>query len=125
MIAKYALRLVLAALITFGLHLTALSILELPLFDHKIVQSYIFNTVLALSILIALLRVRKTLQSSLGFLFLGSSFLKFALFFLLFYPIYHADGDIDTREFLTFFIPYGICLIFETLALVRVLSQTD
>ncbi len=125
MVKRHALRLVSASLAAFGLHLVLLAILGKPLFEHQIVLAYISNTALALFILIGLLKVRVAFQSSLGFLFLGSSFLKFGLFFALFYPVYSADGDVDRSEFFTFFIPYSVCLVFETLALVKVLSQTD
>lgn len=116
-------RVIIGSGIAFAIHLAVLQYLQRPMFDHMIVWSYILNTLLATGILVALLKAPPSLQGSLGFLFLGGSFLKFALFFIVFYPVYHADGSIDPYEFSTFFIPYAVCLTFETQTLISKLSR--
>lgn len=54
---------------------------------------------------------------------MAGSFLKFAVFFIWFYPVFKADGKIDSLEFATFFIPYVFCLLFETKKLSSVLNE--
>jgi hypothetical protein len=61
----------------------------------------------------------------LGFVFMMGSFVKFAFFFVFFYPTYHSDGIITRQEFLSFFVPYVICLIAETLTSIRLLNRLD
>jgi len=53
------------------------------------------------------------------------SFLKFAVFFIFFYPSYHSDGTISRLEFMAFFIPYIYALLIETLALIKLLNLPE
>ncbi|MCF6347779.1 MAG: DUF6168 family protein [Flavobacteriaceae bacterium] len=109
--------------VIFGLHILYLHFNHLPLFDHKIIPAYIMNYGLALGVYILLYSFRIKLKTQLGFLFIAGSFLKFILFFLFFYSSYKADGDISTLEFSSFFLPYAVCLIIETAALVKLLKN--
>jgi len=110
-------------ILTAGLHLYTLEFLQLPLFENKIVLAYIFNAALAILIYIALYYLRKEQESNLGFIFMTGSFFKFGIFFLVFYPGYKLDGEIQRVEFATFFIPYAICLIIEVYFLVKLLNN--
>ena len=65
------------------------------------------------------------LKTQLGFLFMVGSALKFAVFFIVFQPIYKQDGEVSSLEFLAFFIPYTLCLIFETFSLSKLLNKLD
>ena len=109
--------------IIFALHLLFLHYNSLPLFDNKIVLAYILNYILALIIYILLYLFRVKLKNQLGFLFMAGSFLKFIFFFLFFFASYKADGNISKLEFSSFFLPYVICLITETVALVKLLKN--
>ncbi len=53
------------------------------------------------------------------------SFLKFAFFFIFFYPSYQADGDITRLEFMAFFIPYIFSLLIETMSLITLLNLPE
>ena len=108
---------------TFILHILFLNFKNLPFFDNKIVLAYILNYLLALSIYSLLYFLRFKLKNQLGFLFMTGSFLKFIIFFVFFYPSYKSDGNINTLEFSSFFIPYLICLIIETSTLVKLLKN--
>ena len=90
---------------------------------HGLQFAYFVNAFLAMGILAALMRMPERLQGSLGFLYLGGSMIKFLVFFLAFYPVYKADGDVSKLEFATFFVPYALCLIVETTVLVRMLNR--
>ncbi|MCF6297842.1 MAG: DUF6168 family protein [Flavobacteriaceae bacterium] len=109
--------------VIFGLHILYLHFNNSPLFAHKIIPAYIMNYVLALSVYTLLYSFRAKFKTQLGFLFMAGSFLKFILFFIFFYSSYKADGDINTLEFSSFFIPYMICLVVETTSLVNLLNN--
>ncbi|WP_347923189.1 hypothetical protein [Pontimicrobium sp. SW4] len=99
--------------------------MDKPLFENKIVLSYIINLALAVTIFGILYKYRERFKSQIGFLFLAGSFVKFAVFFMVFYPLYKADNDISSLEFAAFFTPYAICLILETSSLVKWLNKMD
>jgi F0F1-type ATP synthase assembly protein I len=80
---------------------------------------------LAIAIFLFLYKMRKKHKDQLGFLFIAGSALKFAVFFLVFHPDFMLDGDINKLEFASFFIPYLLCLIIETLSLVKWLNKSD
>jgi hypothetical protein len=88
-----------------------------------IVLSYVINAVLAIGIFGFLFKLKDKYGSQLGFLFLGGSFLKFIVFFVVFYPIFKADSQVTSMEFSSFFIPYIISLLFETFSLVKWLNK--
>ncbi len=119
----FYLSLVLLSLLVFCLHVLVLYILGFPLFDHMIVLAYLLNMVLALIIFSALYWFRVKYRDQIGFLFLGGSMLKFLFFFIAFYPFYNADGNMESLEFTSFFVPYFLCLFLETLFTARMLNS--
>jgi len=122
-IFNFIFTLTIAVAVVFGVHLFALNYLGQALFANQIILAYAVNYFLALQIGIIIYQMRNKYTSSLGFIFLGGSMLKFFVFFLLFYSGYHADGEVSTLEFTTLFIPYGVSLIVETTFLIRVLNR--
>lgn len=109
--------------ITATLHLLILKTMEKPIYDNKIILAYIANISLAVIIFFGIYLIRKQQESNLGFIFLLGSFLKFGIFFLVFYPEYKIDGTIQRIEFVTFFTPYAICLIIEVYFLAKLLNN--
>lgn len=87
--------------------------------------SYVINISMACGVIVILFALKKKLKDQLGFIFLGASMLKFVLFFILFYPVYKADGFISRLEFLTFFVPYMVCLVTESIILSKFLNSLD
>ncbi|MDT0553644.1 hypothetical protein [Urechidicola vernalis] len=124
-IFKYVMLLFLGLVVGFGLHLVVLNYMELELFENRIILAYSLNFCVAALIVGGLFIVREKQKDNLGSLFMIGSFLKFALFFIAFYPSYTSDGEMTKQEFFTFFIPYIISLILETLALIRLLEYLD
>lgn len=118
------LSILLAALaITFGIHLGVLTFLEKPLFENMIVLSYLVNFILAAVILFFVERSIKKESSQTGFIFIAGSALKFLVYFLVFNPVYKADGEMQSIEFTTFFVPYAICLTLEVIYLSKQLNN--
>ena len=122
-ITRFTIYLFVLLLIIFGAHLLVLNSQNLPLFDHKILLAYLVNFMLALGTFMLLFLLKEKLKNQLGFLFIGASFLKFVMFFLLFYPDYSSDQKMSTLEFSTFFVPYISSLAIEVLALTKMLNK--
>ncbi len=120
---RFTLVLLIALLLAFFLHFFALKNLNLPPFADMLVPSYITNFLLATAIFMGLFYARKKLKNALGFLFMGGSLIKFAVFFVVFYPSYRADGEIVRTEFAAFFIPYLTALVLETYFASKMLNQ--
>ncbi len=87
--------------------------------------SYVINFLLAAAIYIGLYSFRDKIRTQIGFIFIAGSFLKFILFFILFYPSYKMDGEMGTSEFASFFVPYAICLVVETIFTAKMLQKME
>ncbi|MGZ0015634.1 DUF6168 family protein [Yeosuana sp. AK3] len=107
----------------FFIHVGVLNVLHLPLFDNKIILSYIINLILIMVVFGSLYLLKNKYRTQLGFLFLAGSFLKFAVFFIVFYPFYKQDHNISNLEFASFFVPYALGLILETISLSKWLNK--
>ncbi len=124
-IVKFLVLLVSSLGIAFFIHTILLHNGGHPEYGQKIVLSYLINGVLAAVIFVSLYVYRNRLKNYIGFLFMAGSFLKFAFFFVLFYPVYKEDGDMSKLEFAAFFVPYGICLVLETVFTAKMLQKLD
>ena len=111
--------------VVFCFHIFVLNTLEFPLFENRIMLSYIINLVLVIAVFGFLYILKEKYKSQLGFLFLGGSLLKFAVFFIVFYPFYKQDGVISKLEFAAFFIPYAFGLALETFSLSKWLNKLE
>jgi len=122
---SFAIKTVILLTVVFAIHLFLLNVLQLPLFENRIVLSYIVNLVLVIVIFGILYLLKEKYKSQLGFLFLAGSLLKFVVFFILFYPFYKLDNIITKLEFAAFFVPYVIGLIIESVSLSKWLNKLD
>ena len=122
---RFTFRLISALVIAFGAHILLLNWLEKPLFNNMIITSYLVNGVLAIAIFGFLYKKRERFKDQIGFLFLAGSLLKFAVFFIVFYPTFKADGNMSGMEFASFFVPYVLCLVTETFSLVKWLNKME
>lgn len=111
--------------IAFPIHAFIQSLLGFPFFGNHIVQDYLFNAAFALAFYVITEWKKKQLAAYLGYAFLFSSVLKFILFLTLLYPNYKIDNKLKSADFAAFFIPYAICLFYETLAMVKRLKMAD
>lgn len=122
---SFAIKAVFLLTLAFAIHLVILNAFHFPLFENRIVLSYIVNLILVIIIFGTLYLLKEKYKSQLGFLFLVGSFLKFAVFFILFYPFYKLDNIITKLEFAAFFVPYVIGLILESVSLSKWLNKLD
>jgi len=122
-IIGFLVKLLVALSVVFGIHITTLYFLELPLFNNLIITSYIINGIIAIIIFITLFKLRIKYLDLLGFLFMGGSFLKFAVYFIFFLPHFKADGIVVRLESTSFLIPYITSLIIETFYLIKLLNN--
>ena len=122
-IFKFLYKLTLILIVLFTIHIGVLKALSHPLFDNHIIASYSIHLLLAI-VIFSLLYLRRIPQHDvLGFLFMAGSILKFIVFFAVFSPWYKEDGNISTLEFASFFIPYTACLIYESIAVSKLLNS--
>lgn len=118
-------QLIIGLLLVFFVHTFILENYNLPIYDAKIVLAYFINCLIAIIIFLVLFFLRVKQKNQLGFLFMFGSFLKFAVFFIFFYPSYTSDDTISRVEFMAFFIPYIYALLIETLALIKLLNLPE
>ena len=111
--------------LSFFTHSTLLENMGFPKNGNQIVLSYAINGGLATVIYVLLFIFRHTLKNQMGFLFIAGSFVKFICFFILFYPAYKEDGEMDRMEFAAFFVPYCISLVIETVFMAKMLKKLD
>ena len=121
--SKFSLTLIIVLAIVFGIHIFVLNQLGLPLFDNRIIATYLVNCSLALVIYLSLFLLKNKMSEQIGFLYMGGSFVKFLFFFIFYYPYYKLDGGLDSLEFAALFVPYVISLILETLGVIEFLKK--
>ena len=122
---SFTIKAVILLTLVFTIHLVVLNTFQFSLFENRIVLSYVVNLVLVIVIFGILYLLKEKYKTQLGFLFLAGSFLKFAVFFILFYPFYKLDNIITKLEFAAFFIPYVTGLILESVSLSKWLNKLD
>ena len=117
--------LIISAIATFYIHTAILKSENLDPFTHKIIPAYTINVSLAIGIVTVLYALKNKFKDQIGFLFIVGSFVKFAIFFMVFHPVYKADNIIQTVEFTAFFVPYLLALLIETVAVAKLLKGID
>ena len=85
---------------------------------------YGFNYVITIISFLWLLLRSRNKSETLGFVFLAVSGIKFLFFFLLYRPFSIAVAE-KKSLFLSFFVPYAICSIYEVYTLVKLLNQKN
>ena len=119
----FLLLLILLLLFIFGAHIFILYCFNMKLFGNQIILSYVINYGLAAVVFLGVKKTLTTNSAQAGFVFMAGSALKFLIFFLVFYPSFKEDGNMETIEFIAFFIPYATCLIAEVVYLSKQLNN--
>lgn len=90
---------------------------------HLLPGFYIMNGLMGAAIGMLIIYLSYTRPDVTGFAFMGGSLLKFAVFFLVFFPDLSEDSDTRKMQFIAFFIPYALSMIVEVWYLIRILNQ--
>ena len=98
-------------LVSYYLHSLCIS-------EPYLIKSYVLNALAASLVYLLAFFFGRTSQITISLFFLLGTVFKVLIFFVLIYPEFKQDGDQDSKEFFSFFIPYIICLIIETIFLV-------
>lgn len=122
-VIKFSLKLTGILVVTFAIHTSILQYLQFPRFNNLIIESYIVNVLMAITIYASLFFLRKKYLDVLGFIFMIGSFLKFGVYFIFFYPKFNVDGEVIRLEATSFLIPYLTCLTVETYYLIKLLNK--
>ena len=118
----FSLLLLLCAAATYLLHIYLFSRF-FPESSLKFLNfSYKFNFGITFLFTSTIILPRQLLKDQLGFIFLGSSFVKIAIFLLL---VKTSDFEIDKADFLHFFIPYALCMVLEIIYVSRILKGAN
>lgn len=84
---------------------------------------YLMNLVMGILIGGVIIYLSEVRPEITGFSFMGGSLLKFAVFFMLFFPLLSEDEAARKGQFLAFFIPYAITMVIEVWFLIRYLNK--
>lgn len=122
-IQVFAIKLLLALIIVFGIHCAILYFLDISIFQNLLIPSYITNYFLAILIFFILVKLKKKYLDLLGFVFMAGSFLKFGVYFIFFNPVFKQNGTVSAQEATAFLAPYLLCLIVETFYLIKLLNN--
>ena len=113
-------------------HLLLLLVLTPSYFVHQhyhfadsLITLYLFNGLIAVLVVGSAFLFRKKHKDYIAFYFFGGTIIKSLLFFVLIFPLYKQDNDISRTEFLSFFVPYLLTLLVETISLVRLLNKAN
>jgi hypothetical protein len=91
--------------------------------ENVVNLAYLVNMFVVILLFVFIDLFKNKFTDQIGFAFMTSSLLKFALFFIFIYPKFNRDGVISKQEMLTFFIPYFVCLIYESLVVGKILNN--
>ena len=122
-ILVFSIKLLVALISVFGIHSGILYYLDISVFQNLLIPSYITNYFLALFIFFILVKLKKKYLDLLGFVFMGGSFVKFGVFFIFFNPVFKQNGTVGAQEATAFLLPYLLCLIVETIYLIKLLNN--
>lgn len=92
---------------------------------NELILTYGFNVLLGIIFLLIFLWKEKILKPYLGYYFLYFSLFKFVVFLSLIQPLLDRSEGVKGHAFLSFFIPYALCLVLEIRFVIRELNTSD
>jgi hypothetical protein len=92
---------------------------------NELLLTYGFNVFLGVIFLLIFLWKEKILKPYLGYYFLYFSLFKFVVFLSLVQPMLDRSGGVKGHAFLSFFIPYALCLLIEIRFVIRELNISE
>tara|TARA_B100000900_G_scaffold259152_1_gene220911 strand:+ start:8114 stop:8524 length:411 start_codon:yes stop_codon:yes gene_type:complete len=94
-------------------------------FTYNLIDLYLFNALIAVFVIWLSVLFRKKHKDYIAFYFFGGTIVKLILFFVLIFPIYKQENNVSRLDFLSFFVPYLLTLIVETISLVGLLNKVN
>ena len=94
-------------------------------FTYNLTELYLFNALIAVFVIWLSVLFRKKHKDYIAFYFFGGTIVKLLLFFVLIFPLYKQENNVSRLVFLSFFVPYLLTLIVETISLVRLLNKAN
>jgi hypothetical protein len=92
---------------------------------NELILTYGFNVFLGILFMVIFLWKEKILKPYLGYYFLYFSLFKFVVFLSFIQPMMDRSGGVKGHAFLSFFIPYVLCLLMEIRFVIRELNTSD
>lgn len=121
-IFKFSLLLLFCAVASYFLHIYLFTRFFSEGSEEFINFSYKFNFGITFLFTSSIILISQRLKDQLGFIFLGSSFVKIAIFLVL---MKTSDFEIDKADFLHFFVPYFLCMVLEITCVSRLLKAAN
>lgn len=121
-LVNFFLVLLICLLTVFFTHLAIKKTIGELLFSNRIIESYLLNFCLGYVSFVVLIFSMRKFVSSLGYILIYISFLKFLIFYFLFKPYYNINQSVELDEFLTVMVPYGVTLAAEIYSLSKALK---
>jgi len=121
-LVNFFLVLLICLLTVFFAHLAIKKTIGELLFSNRIIESYLLNFCLGYVSFVVLIFSMRKFVSSLGYILIYISFLKFLIFYFLFKPYYNINQSVEIDEFLTVMVPYGVTLAAEIYSLSKALK---
>lgn len=120
---KFIIRLLLFTLILIGVHYLIIQNLEGVDFYYDLPSIYLFLVLATLLIYLALVFIFVKYRQYTGYAFMGSSLIKMlaAIIFLL--PMLLEKPEQIFLNIISFFIPYFLYLVFETIYAVKLINS--
>ncbi len=94
-------------------------------FTYNLTELYLFNALIAIFVIWLSVLFRKKHKDYIAFYFFGGTIVKLLLFFVLIFPLHKQENNVSRLAFLSFFVPYLLTLIVETISLVRLLNKAN
>ena len=88
-------------------------------------QPYIINALAAMFVYIVAYFFRNKHKEYLGFYFLSGTLLKFFVFLVFILPSLQQEGSLSKEAYMSFFVPYAISLIVETVCLISLVNKVN
>ena len=114
---RFTIFLTVVLLLAFSIHMFFTSIEELFL-------GYSFNYLITITSFLWLLFISRKKAEKLGFIFMFISAIKYFFFFLIYKPLSIPVSETKVL-FVSFFVPYTICSIYEVYTLVRIMNNKN
>ncbi len=110
-------------LLLIAVHYLVISNIENANFYYSLPAIYLFHIVATLIIYLGLILVHHKAREYTGYTFMGAGLLKMLAAVLFLLPMILAKTEKPFLDILSFFIPYFLYLIFETLYAVRLINR--